>query len=249
MTTTKTKTADAPDPVGAASPVKAALAQFHRNLPKVGKDNTAEVKSEKGRYTYRYADLSEISPVVLPLLAEVGLTWLAKPTFEDDRFVLRYTLTHAESGDEVTGTWPLPDPRSAPQALGSATTYARRYTLCAVTGIAPGADDDDAQAAAEAAANRPAPRPADDSRRPASRQAAPMSDTEAAFAALAATCDERGWDSRKVAARYRAETGCALASASMREIEEFRRALVALPADATADLVATPADDEPSGAE
>jgi ribosomal protein S20 len=49
------------------------------------------------------------------------------------------------SGEKVSGEYPLPTGGS-PQALGSAITYARRYCLCAVTGVA--ADDDDDGAAA-----------------------------------------------------------------------------------------------------
>jgi hypothetical protein len=121
-----------------------ALAAFQAELPRLGKDNTATVTSDKAKYTNKYADLSDISPEVLPLLAKHGLAWLCKPTMIEGRFVLKYTLAHT-SGQTDTGEWPLVDPsRNTPQQLGSAVTYGRRYCLCAVTGIAPGQDDDDA---------------------------------------------------------------------------------------------------------
>lgn len=122
----------------------AALAAFQAELPRVEKGNTAKVKTEKASYSYRYADLAEISPIVLPLLAKHGLAWATYPTLKGDgRFVLVYELSHI-TGECKSGEYPLPDSKASPQVLGSAITYARRYALCAVTGVAPGGDDDDA---------------------------------------------------------------------------------------------------------
>lgn len=129
----------------------AALAKFQQELPKIGADNRATVTGEtkdgkKTSYSYNYANLGDLSPLVLPLLAKHGLAWTAKPTMVGNAFVLEYRLTHS-SGQSEAGIYPLPDPmRASPQQLGSAITYARRYALCAVTGIAPGKDDDDAAA-------------------------------------------------------------------------------------------------------
>jgi hypothetical protein len=56
--------------------------------------------------------------------------------------VLAYAVLH-ESGEERSGEYPLPDPTSArPQDIGSAITYARRYSFCAVTGLVTEEDDD-----------------------------------------------------------------------------------------------------------
>lgn len=132
----------------------AALAAVQAELPRVAKENTAKVKSDKGSYTYRYADLAEITPLILPLLSRNGLAWTTCPTVTSDgRFVLRYALKHT-SGESEQGEYPLPKPDSSPQVLGSAITYARRYALCAVTGVAPGGDDDDAAEAQRRQADR-----------------------------------------------------------------------------------------------
>lgn len=255
MTTTKAKAVSETEPTVHPTLV-AALAAFHRELPRVGKDNTAQVKSDKGQYTYRYADLSEISPVVLPLLGAHGLAWSTTPTIVDGVFVLAYELAHT-SGETKTGTWPLPDPRSSPQVLGSALTYARRYTLCAVTGIAPGSDDDDAQAASQRTTSRPAGQntsQAQPDRTRAAQAASAQTDegqpssrsAEAALELLARTCADRGWDRTKVAERYQRETGRPLARAAMRDTEEFRKKLLALPDADLADIrVTAPTDDIP----
>lgn len=135
----------------------AALAAVQTEIPSVAKGNTAQVASQKGSYSYRYADLAEITPLILPLLGKNGLAFSAQPTIVGDAFVLHYTLAH-ESSEAIEGIYPLPDPTHArPQEIGSAITYARRYALCAVTGVAPGGDDDDAASANErpAAARKP----------------------------------------------------------------------------------------------
>jgi len=134
-----------------------ALAVLQGRLPRVAKEHTAKVETKTGgNYRYAYADLTDVSEAILPILSSLGLSFTCCPTLnqaalsgriENGAFVLMYTLLHV-SGDSVQGHYPLPDPnRLGPQDLGKAITYARRYALCAVTGLAPGGDDDDAQAA------------------------------------------------------------------------------------------------------
>jgi hypothetical protein len=121
-----------------------ALAAFQSELPTVGKHSTANMGA---RGDYRYADLKDVSEAVYPLLAKNGLAFIAMPTTRDGDFVLHYKLTHTAGAFEE-GHYPLPNGK--PQDVGSAITYARRYALCAVTGVAPGGDDDDAQKAQKA---------------------------------------------------------------------------------------------------
>lgn len=135
-----------------------ALADFQQELPSVRKENTATVRSDKGNYSYAYADLTDISEAALPLLAKHGLSFTAAPTVTDHGFVLRYALLHT-AGHREGGDFPLPDAsKYGAQQIGSWLTYSRRYALCAVTGIAPGGDDDDAEKAKDARAADPLPR-------------------------------------------------------------------------------------------
>jgi hypothetical protein len=133
-----------------------ALAAVQAELPKISKGETAKVDMKGGgSYTYRYADLADISDAVLPLLGRNGLAFTTCPTVNAaGTFVLDYRLRHT-SGETVGGEYPLAT-QGGPQAQGSLITYARRYTLCAVTGVAP--EDDDGQAA-QRAAEQPAPQP------------------------------------------------------------------------------------------
>ncbi|HEY6118230.1 MAG TPA: ERF family protein [Candidatus Dormibacteraeota bacterium] len=132
--------------------INAALADLQTQLPHISKNNKAEVPTKTGgKYTYQYADLAEISRQLLPLLGKLGLSFTSRPTMAGEQLVLVYELRHI-SGELIEGMYPLPG-RGTPQEVGSAVTYARRYCLCAVTGLAPDNDDEDA-VLAEAAARR-----------------------------------------------------------------------------------------------
>ena len=135
-----------------ADTLAAALVALQAELPRIAKSETANVVTQKGTYSYTYADLSSISAQILPLLSKHGLSFIAAPTFDGDRFVLRCTLLH-QSGQREDAVYPLPS-SGTPQAIGSAITYGRRYCLCAMTGLAPEDDDDGAAAEAERGARR-----------------------------------------------------------------------------------------------
>lgn len=130
-----------------------ALAWLQAQLPEVVKGDTAVVPTKSGgKYTYTYATLADCNKAIMPLLGQAGLSFSAKPTMGEHGFVLTYTLRHA-SGESDEGHYPLPDPtRASAQEIGSAITYARRYALCAVTGIAPADEDDDGAAASQSPA-------------------------------------------------------------------------------------------------
>jgi hypothetical protein len=132
------------------STLNEALADLQTQLPHIAKNNRAKVPTKTGgSYEYQYADLAEITRHVLPLLGKLGLSFTSRPTLGGDRLVLMYELRHV-SGESLDGMYPLPD-RGTPQEVGSAITYARRYCLCAVTGLAPDNDDEDAVLAETAA--------------------------------------------------------------------------------------------------
>lgn len=128
-----------------------ALAAFQAEVPKMTKDETAKVKSEKANYTYGYAGLDQFVEIVEPVLGKHGLAVTGVTTFRDGRFMAEVSLVH-ESGEEKTAHWPLPDPlRVGPQDVGSALTYARRYLGWMLTGTFPGGVDDDGQKAQQSA--------------------------------------------------------------------------------------------------
>lgn len=92
----------------------------------------------------KYADLAAVVEAVVPALNDAGIGVLQFPAYDGEMVAVTTTLIH-ESGSAVTGVLHLRPSKSDPQGVGSATTYARRYALLAMTGAAP--EDDDGNAA------------------------------------------------------------------------------------------------------
>lgn len=92
----------------------------------------------------KYADLAGVVEAVVPALNANGIGYMQSPGFDGDMIALTTILIH-ESGATCTATLHMRPSKSDPQGVGSATTYARRYALLAMTGAAP--EDDDGNAA------------------------------------------------------------------------------------------------------
>lgn len=119
----------------------AALARVQAELPEVERDRTVEVKQKSGgTYSYSYVTLANLSKAILPLLAKHGLSFTAMPGVgSDGKMSLRYMLLH-DSGESLTGEFPISG-EGGIQMIGGRITYARRYCLAALVGVA--ADEDD----------------------------------------------------------------------------------------------------------
>lgn len=129
--------------------VYAALLQAREEFAPVIKDETAKVQSTKGQgYSYKYVELSSVLAAVTPALTKHGLIVVQVVDTDDQgRPYLLTRLVHVDSGTDVVSRYPLqPGRPNDPQAMGGAITYARRYALLAVLGLAP--EDDDGQRAA-----------------------------------------------------------------------------------------------------
>ncbi|HXU24387.1 MAG TPA: ERF family protein [Tepidiformaceae bacterium] len=96
-------------------------------------------------YNSKYADLATVRDAVLPVLARHDLAVLQLPCELDSAAALTTLLTHT-SGEWVETTIKLRPVRNDPQGVGSALTYARRYALQSIAGVA-AEDDDDGNAA------------------------------------------------------------------------------------------------------
>lgn len=92
----------------------------------------------------KYADLAGVVEAVVPALNEAGVAVLQPPAFDGEWVSVDTTLLH-EGGSSVSCTLKLRPTKNDPQGVGSAITYARRYSLLAMTGAAP--EDDDGNAA------------------------------------------------------------------------------------------------------
>lgn len=87
-----------------------------------------------------YADLQSVWEAVRGPLSSNGLAILQFPEVLEGQVVLETVLTH-ESGEFVSSCLAIPLAKEDAQAIGSAITYARRYALQSVTGVAPMDDD------------------------------------------------------------------------------------------------------------
>jgi hypothetical protein len=100
-------------------------------------------KDAKGNYS-KYSTLDAIWDACRQPLAENGLSVVQIPLTGDNGFSLETILLHS-SGEWVSGALTLAivaDRMNEHQALGTAITYARRYALAAMVGVASGDDDD-----------------------------------------------------------------------------------------------------------
>jgi hypothetical protein len=124
-----------------------ALSTAQAKFEAVGKDKTAKITGEKA-YSYSYADLASVLAAVRKPLSENGLAIVQVITWGDGHSWLVTKLLHS-SGQYIESTYPLRE-YTRPQEMGSALTYARRYSLTALLGIAAEEDDDGASAQAGA---------------------------------------------------------------------------------------------------
>jgi hypothetical protein len=135
----------------------AALAKAQVQIANPEKSLTATIVSpfpREGSRAFRYAPLSSGLDLVRKCLGQHEIATVQATTIDRDSGLIRLTTTlvHA-SGEWVSSDWPVCpiSETAAPHRLGAALTYARRYALFTLVGIA-GEDDLDA----------PDLRPADD---------------------------------------------------------------------------------------
>lgn len=131
----------------------AAMAEFQQQCPPIKKTSTARIQSARGNYSYSYAPLDEIMAAITPVMAPLGLSvsWRI-PKVEHGAVLVSCRIAHRMGHHEDSGdlAMPIGDDRGASnpaQRVASAITYAKRYTLLGILGLAP-EDDDDAAAVA-----------------------------------------------------------------------------------------------------
>lgn len=89
----------------------------------------------------KYADLAAIRDAVVPILAKHNIAVIQPPVMGDGVLIVTTRLMHS-SGQWIESEYPIINDTGKPQAMGSALTYARRYSLAAICGIASEEDDD-----------------------------------------------------------------------------------------------------------
>lgn len=115
-------------------------------VPNFVTDETAQA----GNRTYKYLNLATILKTIKPVFEKHGLAFSQRVTFDnagEARQVIGTVETIIFDSEEqmVACSYPF-FVTGDPQQVGSAITYARRYSLYAVLGIFPDKDDDGAYA-------------------------------------------------------------------------------------------------------
>ena len=134
------------DSIGA---IASALAKAQSELTNPEKSLVATIRSpfpREGDKTFRYASLSSGLDIVRKALGKHEIAIVQTTGIDRDAGLVRLTtvLAHA-SGEWVSSDWPVCaiGDIAAPHRMGAALTYARRYALFTLAGIA-GEDDLDA---------------------------------------------------------------------------------------------------------
>ena len=120
--------------------IAAALAKAQAQMKAAVKD------SINPHFKSRYADLAAVLDAVRGPLSTNGIAIVQGVEADETAATVTTLLAHI-SGQWVKSSLRLPAPQANAQGFGSAVTYARRYLLSAMAGIAQ--DDDDGNAAAE----------------------------------------------------------------------------------------------------
>jgi hypothetical protein len=127
--------------------IAAALAKAQAELTNPEKSLIASIRSpfpREGDRTFRYASLASGLDIVRKSFGQHEIATVQTTAIDQDQIRLTTLLAHA-SGEWISSDWPVcPISEMAmPHRMGAALTYARRYALFALVGIA-GEDDLDA---------------------------------------------------------------------------------------------------------
>jgi ERF superfamily len=136
--------------------IAAALAKAQGELTNPEKSLTATIRAMNPRdhdQTFRYAALSSGLDIVRKALGGHDIATVQTTAIDKETGLIRLTTTLAHSsGEWLSSEWPVCPiaETAAPRRMGAALTYARRYALFTLVGIA-GEDDLDAPDLAEGA--------------------------------------------------------------------------------------------------
>jgi hypothetical protein len=127
-----------------------AMAKFQATCPPIYKTASAKIQTRGGSsYGYKYAPLDEIVSTIAPVLAAEGLSFRWFNTIEPQRVTASCRVSHVLGHSEESGVLSMPimgaqdgSGANAAQQVGIALTYAKRYSLLSILGLAPETDTD-----------------------------------------------------------------------------------------------------------
>lgn len=121
------------------------IGELAKALSKAQGEMTFAVRdSLNPHFRSKYADLASVIDAIRKPLSDNGLSFVQSTYMADGMPGVKTLLLHT-SGQWISSSCVIKPSKMDPQGMGSALTYARRYALSAIVGIAQ--DDDDANAA------------------------------------------------------------------------------------------------------
>ncbi|HKS28947.1 MAG TPA: ERF family protein [Pyrinomonadaceae bacterium] len=122
------------------------IGQLAKALSLAQKDVKGAAKDGKNpHFRSEYATLAAIWDACRDALTANNLAVTQTMDFDDGHSIIVETTLMHSSGEWISGRLAMMPAKADPQGIGSAITYARRYALAAIVGVAP--EDDDAEAA------------------------------------------------------------------------------------------------------
>lgn len=115
-----------------------AMAYFQSNLP--------EITKTKSGHNCKYADIDDIAQAIKSVLQTSGLSYRFEQSQSEQGVTVTCIVTHVAGHQEsatLTAANDTSGGKNAIQAIASAVTYLRRYTLTGLLGITTGMEDDD----------------------------------------------------------------------------------------------------------
>ena len=178
----------------------AALIAFQSRIHSIGKDRTVEVKTEKGRYEFKYATLASAWDEIRPHMWATGLGLMQFPTVDLQRkvVVVSTELVHV-SGETRQAVIELPLVRADPQGIGAIISYGRRYGAFAILGLTQEDENEEAVLEQKTPASKMMAKP---TQAPAAKSDAGTPVSEAEFEAHLRSCSSKG-ELSKVATRIK----------------------------------------------
>lgn len=113
-----------------------ALAKAQGQIEDASKDST------NPHFKSKYADLAAVRDAIREPLSSNGIAYIQLPRTVAGGVEVETILGHS-SGQFISETLMIPLPQMTAQTIGSATSYAKRYALMGMVGIAASEDDDD----------------------------------------------------------------------------------------------------------
>lgn len=120
------------------------LAEFHSRVKPPAKNGHVNFRTKAGQKKYDYVRLEDLIKSIDEALKGTGLTWNQDSEVKNGAIRVRTSLL-SSNGYEQVGSWLEIKTGGDPQAIGSALTYAKRYSLGTAFGINSETDDDGQQ--------------------------------------------------------------------------------------------------------